>query len=52
MQRVCGVVLALVAAVATAAPTLQVPKHDPVEAARGLIHRRLGPSYNDQVQLT
>lgn len=41
----------LSAALASAAPTLQVPEHDPVAAARALIHRRLGASYNDQITL-
>lgn len=31
-------------------PHLQPPKHDPVAATRGLIQRRLGGEYVDQVQ--
>ncbi|TMW56919.1 hypothetical protein Poli38472_002844 [Pythium oligandrum] len=45
----------LVAVAATTAlgqtPELQVPLHDPVAAARGLITRRLGAAYNDQIEL-
>lgn len=53
--RLALLVLVLVPVLATLAgalnPHLQPPTHDPVAATRGLIQRRLGAAYNDQVRL-
>ncbi|KAJ0407349.1 hypothetical protein P43SY_004777 [Pythium insidiosum] len=48
-----SVALALLGVIhaAVATPELFAPEHDPIAAARGLIHRRLGTNYNDQIEL-
>lgn len=42
-------VVATVVAVSALSPHIQPPKHDPVAATQGLIRRRLGDEYVDQV---
>lgn len=52
--RLCVLLAALVALASTAQalrPHIEPPKHDPVAAMRGLIRRRLGDAYIDQVCL-